>query len=635
MNSDSAPLSLLAQSLIHTASHQAYFEHSSSSVLIPNEAVEELDAAFEAYDFAPFQSWHAVPYALERLSASIRNSITNRQMLDNESLKSFLHTIEHFTRTHRQTRDKKRQWEHFKGHIDPIRSTFCELSGFISSEFPKYLRSHINAAFAQSLSVLSQQRKVRKVAPELAAYLNYLEKDTITIAKHFIDTIENSQLNPTEQRDIVTNAIDQEQNDYLVATVITGAVDAEIPSSLEARTVTYPGPIHWEETSAAQDPCKISANAVLAKFCFEHWNFTGDPRSINTPPPCQIILWKIQAHDAIHARHFALDKAEAFMDLINAKHRSSHFGVKRKVLVWNPASGDNPKWMHPENVAVTSTQSIDGVENNPSAMRSLRFASKANAERAGSLKTMFSWIALEYLARGQRSPQNFIAKKIPMTVALASLKQAHLEMWFMIEKQAYGAEPTPNLLNFLRPNSNEPNRASLKNLVALLTVFEYAQLPSKESLQWLEESTSTTPEACRNAYSELMDLYKQLTQFEKYRFHELQTIMTTPAQTAAFLTDTAAKADICLQRMRFVRNQTAHSTTTESQKYRNLSGAAYQILDCCFEALADSSPHSPVETFQQLENKFKELRRQCERKSTNTFFDPQQLLRTSTLFAHS
>ena len=127
---------------------------------------------------------------------------------------------------------------------------------------------------------------------------------------------------------------------------------------------------------------------------------------------------------------------------------------------------------------------------------------------------------------------------------------------------------------------------------------------------------------------EFNELVDQMDAVDHYRIRIIRDLLLNPDKMAEYLTGVEKDADIALQRMRFVRNQTAHSTTPESLRYKTLSNASREILDTCYQvidkALKNTKPH---ETLYKLALQFDGLVSDLRRGIDDEIFAPHLVLK--------
>ena len=365
-------------------------------------------------------------------------------------------------------------------------------------------------------------------------------------------------------------------------------------------------------------------------FCLEHWKTEPGKSNADHRVSAQVVLWRMDAWDPIHARHLALDRAESLMDRINAEHRVGEFGVKRKVLVWK--SGDTrTTYLTDVFEGPKNTRVMEG-HRSPSVQRSLRLASRASSERAGAMAVFFGWTALEYLGRGNQileannkpmTPQNFIAKFVPKVAGLVALHHLANDVSFSIVDVKPVKEWGRTLQEFLKLKSKTApsEHVDQRNLFYLL-----AATNSEAACQHLAEHLKTNPHEAQTALTELEELIKEVDPISRYRIRQIKYLLHSPARMAEYLSQVEKAADVALQRMRYVRNQTAHSNIPESIRYRTLSNAMREVLDTCYQAIDKGEGHAPHEILHNLAIQFDDLLTDLREGNDEKMFKPHRAL---------
>lgn len=127
---------------------------------------------------------------------------------------------------------------------------------------------------------------------------------------------------------------------------------------------------------------------------------------------------------------------------------------------------------------------------------------------------------------------------------------------------------------------------------------------------------------------EFNGLVENMNAVDRYRIRAIRDLLLSPDKMAEYLTSVEKDADIALQRMRFVRNQTAHSTTPESLRYKTLSNASREILDTCYQAIdKDRKNNKPHDTLNKLALQFDTLVNNLRRGSNEEIFAPHLALK--------
>ena len=638
----------LRQMLMHSASRVSYFETSSSEVLTPIEALEEAKDAIEAYYAEPEQTWKAVPYALKRVAYSVEVSTLAPQLQLLSDLDQLLENIDSFHRKYIGMTKSRRSF---------VNSAISELSSGLNSAFSAVSAAYPNLLVEKTIEGLSPRRsfasnrdRIAKVVPELCTYLNYQGRDVDTLAQSMTEMIDQARANPAyDLEKHLRELLEAPQRDFVVATVITGAINAEVPRELGGQTVKFPGPVAWDYKQQNKrsgrrkqsNKKKISryANLDLTDFCLEHWKTDAESPNREHRVSAQIVLWQMKAWDPIHARQLALDRAESFMDWINAEHRIGEFGVKRKVLVWE-IGADETTYMTDVFEGPRNTR-VMGGHRSPSVQRSLRLASRAANERAGAMAVFFGWAALEYLGRGNRiteandkptSPQTFIAKYVPKLIGAVALHHLANDVAHSIVDVKPVRDWGKPLQRFLKLQTKDApsDHVDQRNLFYFLAASNDCGKGDERFDRLCGQLNARRDDEVAAALSEFEDLVASTNPVSRYRIRRVKHLLQSPERLAEYLSNVERAADVALQRMRYVRNQTAHSTIPESTRYRTLSNAMREILDTCYQAIdkanADAAPH---ETLYQLAKQYDDLLGELRSGNSEKMFSPHRVLRVS------
>ena len=638
--------------LKRNVSRAAYFETSSNRILTPLEAFEEAESAFEAYDLEPEQSWNAIPHALSRTLSSLTSSALNREIIGVPQVFRFKTLVEDFE-SHFWSQPVKHRKTYLMTKIDGLREALSSAREQVESMYWDRIIKRVMRALSDSRAYASSRDQISRIVPELVTSMIYQGRDVDTFAGDIEEWVRDSESKTIgEARDMVDQILRAKRENFAVATVITGSVNASIPTQLGGRDIKFPGPISWGslERSGRQKGRKSSkqhahsqsrykfAEADLMKFCMEHWKVPAEDSNSGHEVQAQVVVWDVKAWDAVQARQIALDKAESLMDRINAEHRIGEFGVKRKVLVWK----------RKERSTTYLTDVYEGpkrtrvmrVQNSPSVQRSLRFASRASTERAGAMAVFFGWVALEYLGRGNNAhspsqgsnknamkPQNFVAKFVPKVVALAAVHHLANEVSFAIRDQNSIEKIPQSLRDALRLKTrNAPSEHVDQR--TLLRILEVSNNPSEQGVERMARVLKIPVETAWKVVGEFDAFVKKMNAVDRYRIRAIRELLLSADKMAEYLTDIEKDADIALQRMRFVRNQTAHSTTPESFRYKTLSNASREILDTCYQAIDKNLQNNkPHETLYKLATKFDVLVDNLRNGNAEEIFAPHLVLK--------
>ena len=629
----------------------AYFETSANRVLTPVEAFEEADSAFDAYNLEPEQSWNAIPHALSRVLSSLTSSTLNREMLKVSQVSEFKDLVVLFEGEFWDLPAKQRK-TYLTTKLDELRTALFSARQQVESLYWDKIIERVLRALSEQRSYAASRDQLQRIAPELVTSMIYQGRDVDTFAEFVADRIRAFDgATIADARDIIAQMLRASREDFSVATVITGAVNASIPPELRGRKIEFPGPVSWggfgkprgrkgrgEPLKNYRRPHYKFAESDLTKFCLEHWKVPAEDSNSGHMVQAQVVVWDVEAWDAVQARQIALDKAESLMDRINAEHRVGEFGVKRKVLVWK--RGDQFTTYLTDVYEGPKHTRVMRIHNSPSVQRSLRFASRASTERAGAMAVFFGWVALEYLGRGNNAenpslagskhsitPQNFVAMYVPKVVALAAVHHLANEVSFAIRDQTRIEKLPPELRSVLKLRAkNAPNEhLDQRSLFRILEVSGNASIPK---IQKMASILGISIEKARRVVEEFNELVDQMDAVDHDRIRIIRDLLINPDKSAEYLTGVEKDADIALQRMRFVRNQTAHSTTPESLRYKTLSNASREILDTCYQvidkALKNTKPH---ETLYKLALQFDGLVSDLRRGIDDEIFAPHLVLK--------
>src|SRR5699024_11699473 len=142
------------------------------------------------------------------------------------------------------------------------------------------------------------------------------------------------------------------------------------------------------------------------------------------------------------------------------------------------------------------------------------------------------------------------------------------EVSFAIRDQTRIEKLPPELRSVLKLRAkNAPNEhLDQRSLFRILEVSGNASLPK---IQKMASFLGISIEKARRVVEEFNELVDQMDAVDHYRIRIIRDLLLNPDKMAEYLTGVEKDADIALQRMRFVRNQTAHSTKPESLRYKD------------------------------------------------------------------
>jgi hypothetical protein len=225
------------------------------------------------------------------------------------------------------------------------------------------------------------------------------------------------------------------------------------------------------------------------------------------------------------------------------------------------------------------------ISDGPSVNRSLRFASRAAGERAGSMQVFFAWIALEYLGRGGNgSPQNLVAAGLPHAVSLVEIRHLLSLVWVQVTSHVEPAQLPAEVRHAikrgvgpLRSKSN-PNEWDMRKLLALV-------ISDGAHTEHLESVAGLTKAEAESAIQGWVAVRGLLSEYAVFQLQQVREMLRDNDLFREHLDETRQDADEILQRMRFVRNQTAHNAGVGSTEHLPLSDAALKVLDAVFEII--------------------------------------------------
>ncbi|KAA8721683.1 hypothetical protein [Corynebacterium phocae] len=591
--------------------------------MTPVEALEEAVEALNAYKTEPEQTWNSLPYVFNRILFSFSSSVLSLRILQLPNCRSLKNSVEKFSEGFESASGRRR-----KGFVSDnvssvevvLREALKELKAFYFESLCQRARAALRPQVLPERSV----EKIGKIVPEISNFLSYCGRVVEVLAEDIAAIFEAERDRTDEELcERVYQLLTREPAQYSVATVITGAVDYREPlKDLQGRALTFPGPVRWmgrvggKKRNGKRNSFSPGSHAEsdLYNFCMEHWKVESAEPSCDHFVHAQVFVWDVRAWDPIQARHIALDKAETLMDRINAEHRIGDFGVKRKVLVLK----------HGEKRTCYLSDSIEGTKNtramrehdSPSVQRSLRLASRASTERAGAMAIFFGWSALEYLGRGNEvkdsrnrnlSAQAFVATYVPKIIALSSLQHLANDVAFSIT----GSTPVSDLPSplkevlQLRKGPRTSRYIDQKNLFSLLAAGNDSAGAGMVRLSRDKGLSAQEADLVRKQFNEILEKVDLVTSL---RIDQVVKLRRNAAAMAEYLRRVEREADVALQRMRYVRNQTAHSEVPESLKYRTLSKAMREFLDTCYQAMdKDRAGRAPHMTILELAGKFEDI----------------------------
>ncbi|UTM46055.1 hypothetical protein [Glutamicibacter mysorens] len=565
------------------ANDKSHFARSASPYLIPFVAVNEALEAIEAYSNEPKLAYKAVEPAFSRLKFSLRTTVA-RHFADSGVFTDLVAYGKELT-SRGKNKDDGALSAYLRINSSDIKRSaeearkVCIDSDAYATELGNYISdiiSDVNRGNNSAYKLLDRSAK------ELIAFIvaqGRTPASFLSRLQSFWSGSEDLTMKLSEFKKCVLES----PSTFQVAVVIDGTAQTRGLYSHDFFTVLHNKQISWllTENRASLPPV---ANSDLARFCYKHWRLDGvtepsDSIKMNS----QVLLVKVKAWDHEQARHEALDKAEAIVDLINAEHRAMGFGVKRKVAVWQEGTRDVVQ-LTSNSVQVPFTRLLN-ISRSPSVDRSLRFATRAATERAGSMQTFFSWIALEYLGRGgTRTPQNTISAAVPDLVSLVAVKQLIIEAWHELTYASGPEDLPPSVLDSIRRPEERSKKAPNPHLFDK-NMFAHLLISDGEHVKEFASIARITPEQATRAITDFISYKATLSQFSQHKLRQIRDMMRTPTKLVEYMVDVQSTADRTMQRMRFVRNQTAHTASSTSTEHMALSKASLMILDSVFESV--------------------------------------------------
>lgn len=617
-------VSFFCDALELCADPRTYFTYSSSSLLTPVAALGEVIEALEAYEAEPTLALKAVVPALKRASTAIASSLAP-SVRDEAAVGAYMELAQSAT---------SRELNHgaLSAHM---RSSSVTLSEAASRAMQAYSEGdRYRMELSLKVSELFQapgnfnagsQRRLQGIARELVAAVGN-EGRTPEL---FAQQVRQRVLARSTAADAAVSFMElmrEQTSSFQVAIVVDGTVRTLGLDQSVFRRLNPSDPVAW--TSSKPGTKHHAADMDLARFCLQHWGLThsADP-TYRHHLLSQVLITKVEAWDAEQARHAALDAAEELVDRINAEHRTSHFGVKRKAMVWEEGTKTAEEVFPKDKIVVASRQM--NISKAPSVNRSLRFASRAAGERAGSMQVFFAWIALEYLGRGaSETPQNLVARTVPYAVSLVELR--HLLMFAWVQATAtHGAASLPlEVLEAIKRSNKKstrksnPNEFDSRKFMALV-------MSDGSHPEHLARVSRLTLEEAQSAMRAWVGFQRTLSIHSAYQIRYVRDILRDNTRLQMHVDAVRVEADGVLQRMRFVRNQTAHNAGAGSTEHLALSESALKVLDAVFEVLP-LWQRDPYQALEAIESRWRETRSRVSSRGDNRHmppFDPHVILK--------
>lgn len=605
------------------ANDKSHFARSASPYLIPLLTVTEAVEAVEAYINEPRLAFKAVEPAFSRVHFSLKSTVARRFV--DSGVFDDLTTHGQALKSRKANRDDGALSAYLRSYSSDIQSAAekarkaCTDSDAYAAELGEYVSEII---VDSSRSDNSAYKLLDRSAKELIAFITAKGRTPASFLSHVRSLW--SQGNDAEtQLSQFRKFVLESPTKFQVAVVIDGTAQSRGLARQGFFTVLHDKQIAWLSPEQGTSLPHV-ANSDLARFCYKHWRLDS-----NTEPSdsiklnAQVILVRVKAWDHDQARHEALDKAEAIVDLINAEHRAMGFGVKRKVAVWREGTREVLQ-LTSNNVQVPFTRLLN-ISRSPSVDRSLRFATRAATERAGSMQTFFAWIALEYLGRGgTQTPQNAISAAVPALVSLMAVKQLVIEAWHELT-HARGPENLPSsvLDSIRRPQARSQESPNLHEFD--IKMFAHLMISDGDHIGEFAAISQITPEQATQAMTDFIKYKSTLSQFSQHKLRQIREMMRTPTKLVDYMGEVQSTADRTMQRMRFVRNQTAHTASSTSTEHMALSKASLMILDSVFESVT-RIPSKPIDALTQIRDRRRQVLSALKNHSSNHLlpYDPNK-----------
>lgn len=394
--------------------------------------------------------------------------------------------------------------------------------------------------------------------------------------------------------DYIETELGKSKVPFEVAIVFDGAGHVKRAMDAGFQRITPKAPIDWRNTSNKLKTDR--SQQELVRFCAEHWGVSDPefPMKDHDQTNRSVYLITVDAWDIESARHKALIKAGHMVDRLNARHRRQTFGVKRKVLVWEVGSQDatyvtgrHPSTKRAEPLNISASPYITG---------SLSFYSRALAERAGVLKVFFSWIAMENMGSGVigEKAQDIVVENVPATVALTNIRAAIYYAW-EIYSRTLGLSEDSIVRQFV--GAKAPTfLIDADKWLHLLTASK--KHPNGINITIIEEHLINV---------------SQLSSFSRHRYESIRNIVISGATLRRFADEVHDMCTWNLQRMRLMRNQTAHTANLHHAAEHQLSSVAVLILDSIYEVVPGWPQATPGESLKDVSLRLTALKRNWER----------------------
>lgn len=570
----------LADALSSCADRNSYFHAAATSLLVPPAAISEVVESIDAYSSEPGMALKAVVPALKRATRALDRSLS-------EAIRSGA-AVANFTSLAQEAISRENSQGVLAAYLASNHQAISAAAALAADSYnagSAYILdlSSIMAATIRKTTKFSNSEKARVfgVAREVVAAVANQGRTAEVFAKRASEILRAGS-DPAKVAQALEALMAEPTNRFQVAVVVDGTVRTIGLRSGVFERVEPGSRVQWRSPLAGST--WPTADMDLTRFCLHHWGIRhSDADTYKHNVDAQVLITDVQAWDGEQARHVALDRAEELVDKINAEHRTSHFGVKRKVMVW-PEGDKVAREVFRKSRTLPRTRQMR-IADGPSVGRSLRFASRAAGERAGSMQVFFSWIALEYLGRGGTiTPQNLVAKHAPYAVGLVELRHLLSLVWVQVTSHIEPSRLPYEVRNAIKrgdtalTSKSNPNHFDMRKLLALV-------IADGGHTDHLESVAGLTGAEAEAAIREWVAVQRQISIFAAFRVRSVRDVLRDDNRFQKHLDEICMDADEILQRMRFVRNQTAHNAGVGSTEHLPLSDAALKVLDSVFEVL--------------------------------------------------
>lgn len=565
----------------------AHFDRTAAARIAPSAAVGELvDAAkgfqdSEAHGFAPLLD------AIERANSICRHNevLASAFTLELQKFTDHLTALTAGVSNLGSNAGAKRSYLSARtGQLIAKASAFEGVINEPATGYQRILVAQTSAALMdQSPLTIRSAKRLQSLCMHICTFLLTQGRSPLPTATAIARAV-CAASSPSQAGAAMERILLGEEENFRVAVVIDGvgtvlnAKNYGLKQLVKGRRLTWGSDAHGLEHHGA--------DTELTRFCLRHWHTDSVEESLKgARADASVFVSSTSAWDAEGARQAALNLADAVVDLLNAEHRATNFGVKRKVLVWK-VGGANCEYLAGRAAHVPRGRLMD-ISRSPSVSRSLRFATKASMERAGTLKVFFSWVALEYLAReGRDKPQNTVVEKIPKIIALVAVKQQVYRSWALYTRSPGASQ----LVRDAVTGGKGKGSISPDVWTSILT-------SSRSDLGGVDPTV--VREYVQSSYT--------LTPYIAFRLQSTRELLSNGDRLATFCTEIEELARFNLQRMRYVRNQTAHSAEIEHAADSQLSVVALLMLDATFEAVPKWPGIPTVDALDRLHAKHRNL----------------------------